>query len=107
MAYTVIDSHSGEAVATGLTVADAAAHVLTADSQEYDIRPFANGGGFQLWTRKQVANKGWSTSLSIFSVESDRDKAEAEIFKLVVGIDANWSGYEVMTDEQYAEMMSA
>jgi hypothetical protein len=36
--YTVINENSGEAIATGLTAAEAAFEVLTDDSREYDIR---------------------------------------------------------------------
>ena len=102
--YTVIDNASGEAIATGLSAADAAHEVLTSDSQEYDICPAADGNGFELWTSRRVANKGWTRTV-VYSIENDRDAAEAEIFAKVIV--ANWPRHpEVMTDAQYAEMLA-
>ena len=102
--YTVIDDNSGEAIATGLTVAEAAAEVLTSDSQEFDIRAAEDGNGFELWTRQQVANKGWTQTV-VYSVEDDRAAAEAEIFAKVIA--ADWPRHPtVMTDQQYAEMQA-
>jgi len=102
--YTVIDRSSGEMIDTGLSAADAARIVLTADSQEYSIREDADGG-FTLWSRQQVANKGWSKTV-IWSIATDRAEAEADIFMKVIA--ADWRGApEVVTDEQYAEMIAA
>jgi hypothetical protein len=102
--YTVIDRNSGEKIDGGLTAAEAARIVLTDDSQEYDIRPSEDGEGFDLWCRQQVANKGWTKTV-IWSISSDRDEAEAEIFAKVIA--ADWSRHpEVLTDKQYASMMA-
>jgi hypothetical protein len=102
--YTVINENSGEAIATGLTAADAAAEVLTDDSREFDIRAAEDGNGFDLWVRQQVANKGW-TKTTIYSLEDDLDAAEADIFGKV--INADWPHHpEVMTDTQFAEMQA-
>lgn len=102
--YTVLDNASGEVLATGLTATDAAAEVLTSDSQEFDIRTAEDGNGFELWTRQQVANKGWTKTV-VYSVEDDRDAAEGEIFAKVIA--ANWPRHPtVMTDAQYAEMLA-
>jgi hypothetical protein len=102
--YTVIDNGSGEAIATGLTAADAAAEVLTSDSQEFDIRPAADGNGFELWTRQQVANKGWTRTV-MYSIEAARAAAEAEIFAKVIA--ADWPRHPtVLTDAQHAEMLA-
>lgn len=98
--YTVIDRNSGEKIDGGLTVAEAAHIVLTDDSQEYDIRPSEDGDGFDLWSRQQVANKGWTKTV-IWSISADHDEAEAEIFAKVIA--ADWPRHpEVLTDEQYA-----
>lgn len=101
--YTVIDNVSGEPIATGLSVAAAAAEVLTSDGQEYEIREATDKfGGFELWYRKQVANKPWTKSV-IFSLETDRGAAESEIFNQV--IQSEWPRHpSVMSDAQYAEM---
>jgi hypothetical protein len=104
MTYTVIDTGSGEAIATGLNAADAACEVLTSDSQEFDVRPADDGNGFELWTRKQVANKGWTRTV-VYSIEADRTAAEAEIFAKVIA--ADWPRYPaVLTDVQYAAMQA-
>lgn len=101
--FTVVDLNSGEKIGGGLTAADAAHIVLTDDSREYEIRADEDGG-FSLWSRQQVANKGW-TRTGIFSIKDDRTEAEAEIFDKV--ITADWRRYpEVMTDQQYSEMMA-
>lgn len=103
-AFTVIDSASGEVIGTGLTAADAAAEVLTSDSQEFDIRAAEDGNGFELWTRQQVANKGWTRTV-VYSIEAARDAAEAEIFAKVIA--ADWPRHPtVLTDAQYAEMLA-
>ena len=102
--YAVINENSGEAIATGLTAAEAAFKVLTDDSREFDIRGAEDGNGFELWSRQQVANKGWTKTV-VYSVEDDLDAAEAEIFDKV--INADWPHRpEVMTDQQYAEMLA-
>lgn len=101
--YTVLDNGSGEAIATGLTAAEAAHEILTSDSQEYDIREDEDGG-FTLWARQQVANKGWTRTV-IFSVKDDRAEAEAEIFGQVIV--ADWPRHPTaMTDEAYRAMMA-
>lgn len=101
--FTVIDRNSGEKIDGGLTAADAAHIVLTDDSQEYEIRSDEDGG-FSLWSRQQVANKRWTRTV-IFSVKDDRAEAEAEIFDKVIA--ADWPRHpEVLTDQQYADMMS-
>ena len=102
--YTVINNGSGEAIATGLNASDAASEVLTSDSQEFDIRAAADGVGFELWTRQQVANKGWTRTV-VYSIEADRAVAEAEIFDKV--INADWPRHpSVLTDAQFAEMQA-
>lgn len=101
--YTVIDNGSGEAIDTGLTAADAAAVILTDDSQEYDILE-DDDGGFMLWTRQQVANKGWTRTV-VFSIKTERAEAEADIFDKVIA--ADWPRHPTaMTDEAYRAMMS-
>lgn len=99
--FTVINDNSGEVIATGLTAAEAAAEVLTDDGREFDIRAAEDGNGFELWTRQQVANKGWTKTV-VYSVKDDRAAAEAEIFAKVIA--ADWPRHPtVMTDAQYAE----
>lgn len=100
--YTVIDTN-GDVIATGLTAAEAAAEVLTDDGREFDIR--AAEDGYELWTRQQVANKGWTQTV-VYSVKEDRTAAEAEIYAKVIA--ADWPRHPtVMTDQQYADMQEA
>lgn len=100
--YTVIDT-VGDVIATGLTAAEAAAEVLTDDSREFDIRA-DDGNGFELWTRQQVANRGWTQTV-VYSLEDDRTAAEAEIYAKVIA--ADWPRHPtVMTDQQYADMQA-
>jgi hypothetical protein len=95
--YTVVDSN-GDVLDRGLTVAEAAHIILTDDGREYAIRP-DDDGCWTLWSRQQVANKGWSPTV-VYSFEDDRDLAESEIFQKVV--DSDWPHHpEAMTDEQY------
>ena len=97
--YTVICT-SGHVIATGLTVADAAAEVLTDDGREYEIRAAEDGNGYELWTRQQVANRGWTQTV-VYSVEDGRTAAEAEIYAKVIA--ADWPRHPtVMTDHQKA-----
>jgi hypothetical protein len=102
--YTVLDTN-GDLIATGLPVAAAAAaKVLTDDGREFDIRAAEDGNGFELWTRQQVANKGWTKTV-VYSVEDDISAAEAEIYAKVIA--ANWPRHPtVLTDQQYAEMLA-
>lgn len=101
--FTVIDSNSGEMIETGVTATEAAHIVLTDDSQEYELRPSEDGEGFDLWSRQQVANKGW-TRTRFFSLADTEDQAWAEIASEVIY--AGLRGPEVMTDEAYTEMLA-
>jgi len=105
--YTVINNGSGEAIETGCTVAEAAGIILTDDGADWEIREaeYKSEPIFELWTRKQVANRPWSKTV-LFSLATDRDTAEAEIFQDVVA--ANWPRHPyAMTDAAYAEIAAA
>jgi len=121
--FTVIDA-DGEAIARNLTAADAAHVILTDDGQEYEIRPmfYGNeadyaetmptqservqdcGGGYELWSRQQVANRLWAKTV-VFSLADTLGEAEAEIFASVIR--ANWSRHpQAMTDAEYDALSS-
>lgn len=101
--YAVLKTN-GETIDTDLTAAEAAQAILSDDGQDYEIRPSSDYPGFDLWTRKQVANRGWHKTV-IFSLETDADKAEAEICERV--IHANWQNEPfAMTMEAYKEMLA-
>jgi hypothetical protein len=102
--YTVIDQCSGEKIYGGLTAEDAAHIVLTDDGWDFDIRE-DEGGGFTLWRRRQVVDRDWRAT-AIWSFETDRAAAEAEIFEKV--INTRWPRHpEVVTDERYEEQLAA
>jgi hypothetical protein len=93
--FIVVD---GEAIARNLTAAEVAHIILTDDGHEYEIRP-TNDGGFQLWTRQQVANKPWTKTL-VFSFADTLAEAEAEIFWEVTR--AHWPHLPTaMTDAEF------
>jgi hypothetical protein len=101
--YTILTGE-GEMIETGLSLRDAAAEVLTSDSREFEVRADKDGG-FTLWTRQQVANRPW-TATRFFSIKSDREAAEQEIFEAVVTSE-RFSGHnEAITDEQYRQMLA-
>ena len=101
--YTIL-SGEGEMIETGLSLRDAAAEVLTSDSREFEVREDKDGG-FTLWARQQVANRPW-TATKFFSIKTDREAAELEIFEAVVTSE-RFSGHsEAITDDQYAEMLA-
>jgi hypothetical protein len=99
--YTILTGE-GDMIETGLSLNDAAAHVLTSDSREFDIRADADGG-FTLWTRQQVAGRPWSKT-TFFSILTGRAAAEEEIFAAVVRSSRFEGHNEAITDEQYADM---
>lgn len=80
--YTVA-RQDGEQREYNLTLAEAARAILQQDGADYEIRPRPDGEGFDLWSRKQVANISWART-SFFSLEESEDAAEADIFQRVV-----------------------
>lgn len=107
--YTTIDRSSGEMISTGLTAERAADEILTDDGRDYELRAAEDGEGFDLWSRQQVANRGW-TKTRFFSLADSEDAAWAEIAQEVVDTHDAYApgshGPEVMTDAQYAEMLA-
>ena len=98
--YTVIDPASGEPLGRHLTVAEAAATILTDDGHEFEIR--ASDTGHDLWCRQQVTNKGWTRTV-VFSLSDDRAEAEAEIFGKV--IKSRWPLHPAaISDDDYDKM---
>jgi hypothetical protein len=101
--YTIL-SGEGEMIDTGLSLRDAAHEVLTSDSRSYEVREDKDGG-FTLWNRQQVANRGWEAT-RFFSIKTDRTEAEDEIFAAVVTSERFAGHCEAIADEQYAEMVA-
>lgn len=96
--YVVINQNTGETIATGLTLRDAANEILSYDSQEWQIRPMENGG-FSLWLRKELANKPWHET-TICSFEREESEAENDIFRQV--LDRDWlTGPQALTESEY------
>jgi hypothetical protein len=78
--YAVINQQ-GEAIAQGLTLAEASHAILTYDGAQYELRPDPDGEGWVLWGKS--LNGPWGPDL-IVSAEYYRDDAEAEIMAEVV-----------------------
>ncbi len=103
--FTVID-YNGEAIDRHLTAAEAASIILNHDGADYEIRDGEWKGSkiYELWTRKQVANKPWTKTV-VFSFSDTRAEAEAEIFAEVCA--ARWPHHpEAISDAQYDEMIA-
>ena len=82
-------TQNGDLIGTELTQTEAAQAILNHDGQDYEIRKDSDAIGHMLWTRQQVANRGWQKTV-IYTGETDAAAAEAEIFQKVVA--AYWSG---------------
>lgn len=103
--YTVI-APSGDPIAHGLTLEQAAHEVLQGCHRDYEIRPAAGGriSGYDLWVIPFGGPPCESWPM-IYSLLSDEAAARDEIWRRV--IDAHWEcAPEVMTDDVYAEMMA-
>lgn len=96
----------GNNATSGLSVADAAREILTADGQDFEIRRL--GDFSRLWQRKECAGVKWH-AVSAWSFEETEDAAEADIFQQVVNLclEGRWDRYtEIMTDEAYNAMLA-
>lgn len=106
--YTVLNN-SGEVEERHCTVAQAAQVVMAYDGHEFEIQGEENGGGFRLWTsqfsRNSTAYRGLTKSV-IFSLNTDRAAAEAEIYREVILHAEWWKGCDVQSDADYDEMMA-
>lgn len=106
--YTVFRSDESEIADRGLTLEQAALELLGADGYEHVIRPM-DGGGFRLWISQHSRNSTIGAHLvssRFFSVETDRDMAEREIYQQVIGHD-RWHGYQAMTDTEFDRKIAA
>jgi len=101
--YTII-SGEGEMIATGLSLREAAHEILTSDGRSYEVREH-KGLGFALWSRQQVANRGWQAT-RFLSHKTDRTEAEHEIFSTIVASQRFPGHSEAITDEQYADIVA-
>lgn len=103
--YTVA-RQDGEEREFNLTLADAAHCILTHDGCDYEVRPRADGEGFEIWSRQQVAGRGW-TQTQWFSLEDDRAAAEADLRRRVVDDSGtgNWRGLIAEPQDAYRQSM--
>ena len=105
--FTVLNRH-GDVQERSASLVEAAHIVLGYDGHEYDIRPMADGAGFELWTsafsRNAAAYNGLRRSV-IFSIEIDRAAAEQEIYQRVVSHPEWFENCQVMTDADYDAML--
>lgn len=103
--YTIARS-DGDLREYKLTLAEAARRILHDDGADYEIRPRADGDGFELWTRQQVAGIPWRRA-SYFSFEENIDAAEVDIFHQLVeksGCDG-WRGLVATRQDDYLAML--
>jgi hypothetical protein len=77
--------------------------ILQYDSQEFDIRQ-AQDGSFELWLRKECANRPWEPA-NAWSFAVSEDEAEAEFVERV--IECGWDGLDVLTLEEYEAEIDA
>lgn len=105
--YTVTDQNSGDVIDSGLSVIEAMDAILTDDGHEYEVRPAADGHGFELWTSLHSRNStlgGRLIKSVVFSLADDREQATHEIAESVIS--RQWPRKPVaMTDEAHDTMM--
>lgn len=107
--YTIRD---GETVARGLTTEEAAAWLLNHDGADYEVRAGEECSGvlagerfWELWTRKQVANKPWGRTV-VHAIASNEEDGTARIMEEVLR-SGHWEGDNLscFTDQDYDKMM--
>lgn len=107
--YTVFRHDDSSVAQRGLTRAEAANELLSADGYDWEIRQNKSSGGYDLWTREFSRNSPLGnrplTRTVFSSPASDRALAEEEIFASVIAT-PNWHGYEAMTDADFDAMLS-
>jgi len=103
MTYTVIN-HQGDVQTERANLREAAQTILWHDNHDYEIRRDENG--FVLWhTIRGGGGNVPLTATRIYSVETDKSKAEVEIFEKVLR-HADWFGnQQAMTDAEYAQLL--
>lgn len=111
--YTVYSPAHGTVYGENLTVEQAAEIILTHDGHEYEIRPSATHGGFDLFISRGSRNafggtrgmtQAWRGSKPIWSMETDAAAAWRDIAQQVVT--AGWEGLpEALPTESYIAMM--
>jgi hypothetical protein len=107
--YTIL-GRSGDVLERGLSAREAAIEALHYDSNVFEIRPHEDGEGFVLWcspiSKASSAYCGLSKTFT-FSLENDREKAEAEIFaKVIVANVQTFNGCDIVTDAIYDEIVA-
>ena len=106
--YTVLNRH-GDVQAQECTMFEAAQLVLEYDGNTYEIRPAADGKGYDLWvsrfSRNSSAHDGLTES-RIFSPVEDEQLAHADIYRQVIRNAEWWDNCRVLTDKAYAEEMA-
>lgn len=106
--YIVTQPSNGH-VTRPMTLAEAADHVMSYDGHEYDIRPSADGVGYELWlschSRNSTCWKGLTKSV-IFSLRDDLAQATEEIFVQVLRHATWWHGQYAYTEKEYTRMIA-
>lgn len=96
--FSVMHPFSGEAIATGLSLADAVDEKLSYDGRLWEIR---NAGDcWQLWCKR--LNMGWRATM-IFSIEETETAARADIIQQAA--DAHWEREPFIVTDDVRERM--
>ena len=108
--YTVVDTDCLENSLRNLDAEEAATIALTDDGHRFEIRESWDGQthfGFDLWqTQRGGGGNVPMEKTVIYSVETDRKKAEEEIYRKVCDAPEDWFGVEILTDDQFEEFYS-
>ena len=92
--YTVV-TPSGELVASGLSLREAAIEVLTSDGRDFEISEY--NGNLVLWIRRQLGGIPWQRTV-FRSANPDPEAAEMEIFAAVVDFGPMPGYYQVIEE---------
>lgn len=95
--FDIID-HDGAVIEESLTAIEAANAVMQSDGREWEIRPHP-AGGWVAWSRQQVANRPWAEISTLYSAESDKGVALADISGQIVKSE-RWPGHYEAVDRE-------
>lgn len=90
-------------VRSNVSLLDAADEILSHDSAQWEIRE-TSPGIYQIWTRKECANKPWTSTLLIRAADNE-DEARELLSADVVARSGEWRGapYAVRIEDDIAE----
>ena len=99
--YTLINRNGD--VETGLNLIDCSTAILHHDGCDFEVRQTGPGKEWRLWTRQQVAGRGW-TACDMWSSKTYEVDAERDILERFAANIRSHDGFNIMTDADYAKM---